>query len=534
MHCLPHPQFPLGQLLRKSPFPRFKHRQTLRTERDFRMFLQKLDDPGTFIPAFLQSPDPALHEVRRGKTDRRNLFRNRNRNRRRRRRRSQHRNSLRRHGRLHPQHKKQNRNSEHAAGKRSYAQNQRRKNSGKRRTSLHDLFRHAEKLACIVRTLLRLLAHHAVDQTHEVHRKIGAQTGQRGRNVVDHLHHRLDRSSAVKRNAPACELIERRAERIDIGTDIDVVCVAALLRTRIGGSAEDGAFHRQSQIPERGERSRFCDAEVHQLQNAVAGPHDVARLDVPVNNSAASQDVERGRHLPENFQKLPFGKLAARGVTLQILSVDILHDNKEIARLVVAADIEHLHDVRVHERTGQTRLAEKTLARKIGTLLGQLHQFQRAGGAQQEMFRTIDFGHSAAAQETDDAVFVEEVARRKQMIRNRVALLQNLKRGAALRADMRSGGIGGGELAGMTVRTECHQPQNVLFYFRAAMGTDRASGPERGRFEFKFPNADGTDRGVKAHDFSGGSLSSESAFSSNPASPFRSCSANERSARRCS
>ncbi|HBJ95811.1 MAG TPA: hypothetical protein DDZ11_04980, partial [Lentisphaeria bacterium] len=81
VHSILHPQFPLGQLLRKSPFPRFKHRQTLRAERDFRMRFQKHNNTGTFIPAFLQSPDPALHEVREGKTDRRNLLRNRNRSR---------------------------------------------------------------------------------------------------------------------------------------------------------------------------------------------------------------------------------------------------------------------------------------------------------------------------------------------------------------------------------------------------------------------------------------------------------------------
>ena len=90
------------------------------------------------------------------------------------------------------------------------------------------------------------------------------------------------------------------------------------------------------------------------------------------------------------------------------LAVDVLHDDEVAARLVVEAEVEDLHDVRVHEPRGGERLAPEARdeARVLGEVLGE--QLDRDVALQPRVERELDGRHAADAEAALEPVAVGE------------------------------------------------------------------------------------------------------------------------------
>ena len=119
-----------------------------------------------------------------------------------------------------------------------------------------------------------------------------------------------------------------------------------LLRERVGGVGEAG------------------DAEVSDLDAAVAKHHDVLRLDVAVDDAARMRVRERLHDLRDEVQRLTPVELAALfHILLERDAVDELHD--DILRLA-AADVVDRDDIRVREHCDSLLNVAEAAAGKVG------------------------------------------------------------------------------------------------------------------------------------------------------------------------
>ena len=193
------------------------------------------------------------------------------------------------------------------------------------------------------------------------------RAGRRG-----HLRHVLvgDRHSRVagERRTAGEHLVQHAAGGIQVGAHVDGLAASLLGREVLRGADHAlGLGHRGSGIVERA-----GDAEVHDLDHALLGDHDVAGLDVAVDDAHAMRVFERVEHAQHHL----FGvALAERAVHLddvtQGLALDVLHhqvrqtlgaaafgDHGLLARVVDVHDVRvvHLrHGVRFAAETGTGR-----------------------------------------------------------------------------------------------------------------------------------------------------------------------------------
>ncbi len=129
----------------------------------------------------------------------------------------------------------------------------------------------------------------------------------------------------------------------------------------LGGQVRRGAEHGARLRRGLGaEHAR--DAEVHDLDRAVARDHDVAGLDVAVDHALCVRRRDRRRDLLRDLGRLNGGGLAAGRHELgEGAALDELHD--DVLRVVVCAGVVHAHDVRLVQARGRLRLTAETVAR---------------------------------------------------------------------------------------------------------------------------------------------------------------------------
>ena len=170
---------------------------------------------------------------------------------------------------------------------------------------------------------------------------------------------------------------------------------ARLLGREVGGGAEHRADLRDVDCS-----AAFGDAEVGELDDAVAAAQQVARLDVAVHDAVAVRVVEAAAGLGED----PDGLVGARGGPRSRSSS--AHDwpwtysmtMKLRCAGLVEAEVEDLHDVGVHEPRGGERLAAEARdeARVLGEVLGQ--QLDRDLALEPAVERELHGRHAADAE----------------------------------------------------------------------------------------------------------------------------------------
>ena len=199
------------------------------------------------------------------------------------------------------------------------------------------------------------------------------------------------------------ELVGDDAERVHVRGRAGRLA-ARLLGRQVGGGAEHGA-----DLGDVGLLGRLGDAEVGELDHAVAAAQQVAGLDVAVDDLVAVRVGEPAARLGEDLDRLVGGQRAALAQDLRArLPVDVLHDDEVAVRLVVEPEVEDLDDVGVHEPGGGQRLALEARheARVVGQVLGQ--QLDRHVALQPRVERQLDGGHAADAEAALEPVAVGE------------------------------------------------------------------------------------------------------------------------------
>src|SRR5690606_26021340 len=97
---------------------------------------------------------------------------------------------------------------------------------------------------------------------------------------------------ALEGRAPGQELVEQAAHGVEVGAAVDVETLRLLGREVAGGA------HHRLRLGHRrgGVGQRPGDPEVHDLDRALVGDHDVGRLDVPVDEPALVGVLQGGEH----------------------------------------------------------------------------------------------------------------------------------------------------------------------------------------------------------------------------------------------
>jgi len=165
-------------------------------------------------------------------------------------------------------------------------------------------------------------------------------------------------------------------------------------------------------------RRGLRDAEVRQLHLAGVRDQDVRRRDVAVDDRqrrtldalAVVRVGETGQHLQRDVQgrarrQLAAAQLGAADDRAQVGAAHVLHHDEQ--RLVRLDEVERVNDVRVIERRGDLRFAEKQIAElRPGRVLGQqlLEDDFLLEAARPELLADVDRPHPALRQVPLDAV----------------------------------------------------------------------------------------------------------------------------------
>ena len=102
-----------------------------------------------------------------------------------------------------------------------------------------------------------------------------------------------------ERRAAGQQVVERAAQAVDVGADVGLLGVDGLLRGDVVGRAEHLALVRQAAV-DRLLAGHLGQAEVEHLDDrpvALAGEHQVARLDVAVDHAVLVGVLQAQRRL---------------------------------------------------------------------------------------------------------------------------------------------------------------------------------------------------------------------------------------------
>ena len=218
--------------------------------------------------------------------------------------------------------------------------------------------------------------------------------GSRRRRQV--LHRDLDRRVAVERRLPGEELVEDDAEGVEIGALVDLGAARLLGREVLRG-ADDRA--RLGHLARPGAR----DAEVGDLDAALAVDEDVVRLDVAVDDPVPVREAQRREDLARVLDATLTG--AGPRPTIELLQrapVEVLH--RDVVRVLRLAAVVDRDDVRMVQRGGVLRLAPEPLDELLVVRVAVVEDLDRDAAAELLVLREVDVGHPAGAELADDLV----------------------------------------------------------------------------------------------------------------------------------
>ena len=170
------------------------------------------------------------------------------------------------------------------------------------------------------------------------------------------LEHQAERRLVGERHLADQHLEQHDAERKNVRTLIDRFAEADFGREIAWGADEfagRGQLLREILIRQR-------DTEVRDLDRAATGDHQVARLDVAMDNAAVVSAGKAERGLLDHLRRLLDGQLAfALEHRTERLAFYEFHDEERLP-FILANEID-LDDVRVVERSHAARLTQEAL-----------------------------------------------------------------------------------------------------------------------------------------------------------------------------
>ncbi|MEJ7728105.1 MAG: hypothetical protein WKG00_02720 [Polyangiaceae bacterium] len=156
---------------------------------------------------------------------------------------------------------------------------------------------------------------------------------------------------------PGAGLEEQRAQRVDIGTTVELARAAHLLRGHVGRRAQ-----RVATLAARRQCHRSGDAEVGDQHPATAGQQDVRRREVAVHDARL---VGRNQRLGHGDAQLAAAQGGQRPALRQLLgqrrAVHQLHGQEPLA--LVPSDVEGARHPRVRDASRQLDLVADALQR---------------------------------------------------------------------------------------------------------------------------------------------------------------------------
>jgi hypothetical protein len=192
----------------------------------------------------------------------------------------------------------------------------------------------------------------------------------------------LERAHRIRASSGERE-VQRRAERVEIGTPVDLLAVHDLGR-RHGRSA-----HRELRRAHRGH-----GAEVDQLGRPIAGAAHVARAEIAVDHAPRMHERERRADVPRHGAGFAPRK---RRALEQVTAVEQLH--RVIRKLGVVAVVVHRDDARVSQLRQRMELALEQLAAALlrVVLFAGAQLLERHDVAGERIERAVHDRHAAAA-----------------------------------------------------------------------------------------------------------------------------------------
>ena len=158
---------------------------------------------------------------------------------------------------------------------------------------------------------VRTLRQGPCDGPFEGRRHAGAKHGHRARRLFEDLPRHLGRGRATEGRAAGHHLIDHRSQRPDVRARIGLLAPDLL-----GGHVGHGAHHRAG-VGDPGLIGELGEAEVDDLHPSVRSHHDVARLDVAVDDPPLVGGCEAAGDLLRDAGRLRNGQRAARDPVAQ-------------------------------------------------------------------------------------------------------------------------------------------------------------------------------------------------------------------------
>ncbi|BAH92796.1 Os04g0584201 [Oryza sativa Japonica Group] len=170
------------------------------------------------------------------------------------------------------------------------------------------------------------------------------------------------------RAPPGEHLHDEHPERVHVRVEAGASGEEALVR-HVAAGARHGlrrVVRHLVEVDDTGE------AEVAEARAVLLVEHDVARLDVPVEDPAAApvvQVLQRGRHAADYLVPSLPGQLSRSSTAIQELVQathgEVLVDEEQLASLVAPPD--QLHEVAVRELADRVHLRDELLLSSVGT-----------------------------------------------------------------------------------------------------------------------------------------------------------------------
>ena len=212
---------------------------------------------------------------------------------------------------------------------------------------------------------------------------------------------------ATLERLPAREaFVEQAAERVDVGSTVDLVAADLLGRDVVDRAHQRCVAGGRTFVAET-----LRQPEISQVGMPAPVDQHVRRLDVPVHQPTLVRGIERAADLHRNCNRLLVGEWTVFKSRLQVRALDVAHRDVEAA-VGIAGLVDRNH-IRVIERGGELGLGQEPLAEALVLGQGGREQLQGDVALQAQVLGQVDDAHSSAPEDGFDPIVDDQGAARK-------------------------------------------------------------------------------------------------------------------------